>query len=325
MRFTSRCILGYSEMKVMCILAQKALHRPSLNHVWPSVNTLLLKQGAWVGRTTPGWGLSQKSWAKCKVGLFDIDLWFPMLSKCSEGGKNWASDESKISDISTVYHLFITNKIKWKTSLPSFFYHQIATGVLATLHQNQLQPKFQKHNFGQSVSATGIIKKRKIQQVFINFMCTDIVRFCFYFLHWDLSVDKNSLSISPADKILAEHIQTIDGQRLAGQHVSGLQAALAGVSTEPGTDERLVSSSWGHGAVWDHAVVSAPWKATTALHFFIFCHTFCHVTEGSTNLGQPELKCLLTAEGKPCKAENMWLHTDRYWDLWDDMTSLPSF
>lgn len=41
-------------------------------------------------------------------------------------------------------------------------------------------------------------------------------------LHWHLSVDKNSLSIRPTDETLSDHVQTVDGQRLAGQHVSRL-------------------------------------------------------------------------------------------------------
>lgn len=110
-------------------------------------------------------------------------------------------------------------------------------------------------------------EEKVIYQVFINSLCTDTVVFLFFFLHWDLSVDKNSLSISPADKMLAEYIQTIDRQRLAGQHVSRLQAGLTGVSAEPGADVRLAPYSWCHGTVWHHAVVSAPWNTN-------ICNTF---------------------------------------------------
>lgn len=111
-----------------------------------------------------------------------------------------------------------------------------------------------------------------IKQVFIS--CAQI-QIDFYFLYRDLSVDKNSLAVSPADKILAEDIQTIDGQRLAGQHVSRLQAALAGVSTEPGTDKRLVSSSWGHGTVGYHAVVSTSWKANNCILLYCIWRHIC--------------------------------------------------
>lgn len=79
-------------------------------------------------------------------------------------------------------------------------------------------------------------------------------------LNWDLSIDKNGFSISPTDKTLSEYIQTVDGQCLAGQHVSRLQTAFAGVSTEPGADERLVPSSRGHRTARHHAVVPATWK-----------------------------------------------------------------
>lgn len=50
-------------------------------------------------------------------------------------------------------------------------------------------------------------------------------------LNRDLSVDKNSLSISAAHETRTKHVQAVDRQRLAGQHVSCLQAAFAGVST----------------------------------------------------------------------------------------------
>lgn len=78
--------------------------------------------------------------------------------------------------------------------------------------------------------------------------------------HWDLPVDKNSFSVSPTDKILTEHVQTVDWQRLAGKHVCCLQAAFTGVSAQPGADDGLVSSSWWHSTARDHTVVSVPWK-----------------------------------------------------------------
>lgn len=87
-------------------------------------------------------------------------------------------------------------------------------------------------------------------------------------LNWHLSVDKNSLSISPTNKTLSEYIQTVNRQRLAGQHVSRFQAAFTGVSTEPGADERLVPSSRGHCTARYHAAISATWKYndTTVIH-----------------------------------------------------------
>lgn len=78
-------------------------------------------------------------------------------------------------------------------------------------------------------------------------------------LNRDLSIDKNGLSISPTDQILSKHVQAIDRQCLAWEHVSRLQAAFAGVSTEPGVNEGLVCSSWGHRTARDHAVVPATW------------------------------------------------------------------
>lgn len=79
-------------------------------------------------------------------------------------------------------------------------------------------------------------------------------------LNWDLSVDKNSLSVSPTDKTLSKYIQTVYRQRLAWQHVSRLQTAFTGVTTEPGANEGLVPSSRGHCTARDHAIVPATWK-----------------------------------------------------------------
>lgn len=81
--------------------------------------------------------------------------------------------------------------------------------------------------------------------------------------NWDLSVDKNSLSISPTDKTLSKHIQTVDRQRLAGQHVSCLQTAFIGVSIEPCADEGLVPSSWGHHTARHHAIIPPTWNTIT--------------------------------------------------------------
>ena len=78
--------------------------------------------------------------------------------------------------------------------------------------------------------------------------------------HRDLSVDKNSLSISPTDKALAEHIQAVNGQRLAGQHVCRLQTAFTGVSAEPGADEGLVPSSWSRRTAIHHAAILVTWQ-----------------------------------------------------------------
>lgn len=78
-------------------------------------------------------------------------------------------------------------------------------------------------------------------------------------LNWDLSVYKNRLSISPTDEALPKHVQAVHRQRLAGQHVRCLQAGFTGVSTEPGADDGLVTSSGGHGAAGGHAAVPATW------------------------------------------------------------------
>lgn len=172
--------------------------------------------------------------------------------------------------------------MKWKTALMSWTTCSTTKLVFSNITSEPSSAKVSKAQLWTEYFGHWHYQKRKtvIQQVFIHFLCTDTVRFKKYifFLHWDLSVDKNSLSVSPADKILAEHIQTIDGQRLAWQHVSGLQAALAGVSSEPGTDERLVPSSWGHCAVWHHAVVSAPWKANNRITLYrILSHIMSHI------------------------------------------------
>ena len=91
-----------------------------------------------------------------------------------------------------------------------------------------------------------------------------------FFLNWDLSVDKNCLSISPTDKTLPKYIQTVDRQRVAGQHVSRLQAAFVGVSAEPSTDEGLVPSSWGHRTARYHATVPTSCKTITKLLLSVF-------------------------------------------------------
>lgn len=97
-------------------------------------------------------------------------------------------------------------------------------------------------------------------------------------LNRDLSVDKNSLSVSPTDKTLSEYIQTVDGQRLAGQHVSRLQTAFTGVSAEPGVDQGLVPSSGGHCAARYHAVVPATCKTINKLSLDILGKYYDYLT-----------------------------------------------
>lgn len=58
------CILGYSEIVNNNVyIGPESSTQVFIEHdIWPSVTTLptvLLKQGALVGRTTPGWGFSQ--------------------------------------------------------------------------------------------------------------------------------------------------------------------------------------------------------------------------------------------------------------------------
>lgn len=83
---------------------------------------------------------------------------------------------------------------------------------------------------------------------------------CPTLLNWDLSVDKNGLSVSPTDEALSKYIHTVDRQRLAWQHVSRLQMTFTGVSTQPGADEGLIPSSWGHRTARHHTCVPATWE-----------------------------------------------------------------
>lgn len=76
-------------------------------------------------------------------------------------------------------------------------------------------------------------------------------------LYWDMSVDKNSLSVGSTDQTRPQDIQTVDRQRLAWQHVSRLQSGFAGVSAEPSADEGLVPTGGGHRTAGHHASVSA--------------------------------------------------------------------
>lgn len=78
-------------------------------------------------------------------------------------------------------------------------------------------------------------------------------------LNWDLSVYKNCLTVSPTDQTLAEHVQAVHRQRLAGQHVRRLQPGFTGVSMEPGADDGLVTSGGRHGAAGRHVAVPAAW------------------------------------------------------------------
>lgn len=76
-------------------------------------------------------------------------------------------------------------------------------------------------------------------------------------LYWDMSVDKNSLSVGSTDETGPQDIQTVDRQRLARQHVSRLQSGFAGVPAEPSADEGLVPTGGGHRTAGHHAGVSA--------------------------------------------------------------------
>lgn len=247
----------------MCILVQKALHRSLLNIIFDplsppskkwSLQMFLLKQGALVGRTTTGWGFSQYTGQGTRVPFVTSSHDFQRCVKANvlRGKKNepaWkANDQTFLNQTIYLFQTRCSGKqhcwVEPLALLPN--YNRCFSNITS-----------EPSSFSYSTSLYSFLVYRYSHIFFLLF-----------FLHWDLSVDKNSLSVSPADKILAEHIQTIDGQRLAGQHVSGLQAALAGVSTEPGTDERLVPSSGGHGAVWHHAVVSAPWKANNCITFY---------------------------------------------------------
>ena len=82
------------------------------------------------------------------------------------------------------------------------------------------------------------------------------------YLHRHLSVHKNCFSVCATDEALSEHVQTVDRQGLAGQHVCGLQAALTGVAAEPGA-EGLAPTCWGHSAAREDAVVPAAWMPNT--------------------------------------------------------------
>lgn len=223
--------------------------------------------------------------------------------------------------------------------LNHLFYYQITTGVLATLsfsnHQNQVQPKFQKRNFGQSILATGIIKKEKQlfnKSLFIS--CVQIQSFFFFFYTGTCLLTKIASPSVPQTRYWPSTSKLLTDSVWLG--------SMWVVSRRPLLESPLSQAlmrDWfppaGAMALCDIMLLFLlPEKQTTALHFIGFCHTLCHtlchVTEVTTTLGQPELKCLLMAEGNPCKTENMWLHTDGHWAAGDsnpnpDMLSLPSF
>lgn len=70
-------------------------------------------------------------------------------------------------------------------------------------------------------------------------------------------MDVNGLAVGPAHQTLPEDVQGVDGERLAGEHVCGLQSTFAGVSIEPGADEGLVSACRSCGAARHHAAVAS--------------------------------------------------------------------